>query len=191
MFNSSAICSGILCFLVGLLTLSLLSKLFPLIPISLWLPAGGGLDFPPSVAHVLLRQSLRQQSFIMSLYLKRIRLLRMPWNQKLNWPENSKKMRRSNIKWVVLSLIWVAPEPGIPNFTGLSNSIGTQTMVPKEQNFRQLKKRMETLEEQNTQLILMVSWIAKCHSNSFQLPATGCQWVESSSAAGNMADATP
>lgn len=97
---------------------------------------------------------------------------------------------------MVLSLIWVAPEPGIPNFTGLSNSIGTQTvvvlgMLPKEQNFRQLKKRMETLEEQNTQLILMVSWIAKCHSNSFQLPATGCQWAESSSAAGNMADATP
>jgi len=61
-------------------------------------------------------------------------------------------------------------------------------MLPKEKDFRQLKRRMETLEEHNSQHISMVSWNAKRHGGSFQIPYACHPWVKSSLAARNMED---
>jgi len=43
-------------------------------------------------------------------------------------------------------------------------------MLPKDQDFKNLKKSMESLEDQNNLLITMVSWLVKGHGGSFPLP---------------------
>jgi hypothetical protein len=59
-------------------------------------------------------------------------------------------------------------------------------MLPKDQDFRQLKQRMESLEEQNSLLMMMFSWLVQCHWGTFPLPLGGCRHIGSSSAAGPM-----
>jgi hypothetical protein len=45
-------------------------------------------------------------------------------------------------------------------------------MLPKDDEFRKLKHRMETLEEQNSYLLSMVMWITQCHGGAFHPPTT-------------------
>lgn len=59
-------------------------------------------------------------------------------------------------------------------------------MLPKERNFRQLKHRMETLEEQNSLLMEMVQWLVTHHGGSFPLPSGGWLHTRSSPAMGSM-----
>jgi hypothetical protein len=44
------------------------------------------------------------------------------------------------------------------------------SMLPKDEEFHQLKNCMETLKEQNAYLLLVVTWITKHHGGSFQPP---------------------
>jgi len=43
-------------------------------------------------------------------------------------------------------------------------------MLPKDEEFRHLRHRMETLEEKNAYLLSVVTWIAKHHGGTFQPP---------------------
>jgi len=56
-------------------------------------------------------------------------------------------------------------------------------MLPKDEDFRQLKHRMETLEAQNAYLLTVVTWIAHRHGDSFHPPAANRPWGESSASA--------
>jgi hypothetical protein len=51
-------------------------------------------------------------------------------------------------------------------------------MLPKDEDFRQLKRRMETLEAQNAYLMEVVTWIAHRHGGSFHPPVVPQPWVE-------------
>jgi hypothetical protein len=47
-------------------------------------------------------------------------------------------------------------------------------MLPKEEEFRQLKHIMESMEAHNAYLIEVVTWLACCHGGTF-VPPIGCQ----------------
>jgi len=59
-------------------------------------------------------------------------------------------------------------------------------MLPKDHDFRQLKKSMESLEEKNKFLMMMVCWLVKHHGGTFPLPSGGHLHTRSSSTVGPM-----
>jgi hypothetical protein len=54
-----------------------------------------------------------------------------------------------------------------------TNTMVALGMFPKDQHFRQLKQRMESLEEKNNPLMNMVQWLVKFHGGSFYCPTRG------------------
>jgi hypothetical protein len=46
-------------------------------------------------------------------------------------------------------------------------------MLPKDEDFHQLKRRMEMLESQNEYLLKVVTWLSRKHIDIFQPPAVG------------------